>query len=170
MLFAKAIWARLGLPDANAQGRETLHHTNIRVCSQSERERNKLYHMLLELKGTASELRDSTAPSLWNVVGDGTVRYRQSEHSCVSRDPQRAFHLLDIWALITNHLLGHLEAPRPQLCGSHLLPTVAFPFARSLSGYRLVSNYLRTQKTAFSCLSGAVLCTCAFSVSYPHRD
>lgn len=149
---------------------ERLCTTRTSGSALSQSGRNKLCHMLLELKGTASELRDSTAPSLWNVVGDGTVRYRQSEHSCVSRDPQRAFHLLDIRALITNHLLGHLEAPRPQLCGSHLLPTVAFPFARSLSGYRLVSNYLRTQKTAFSCLSGAVLCTCAFSVSYPHRD
>lgn len=67
-----------------------------------------------------------------------------------TRHTPRAFHLLDIRALVTNHFLGHLEAPWSQLCGSHLLPTVAFPFARSLPGYGLVSNYLRTHETAFS--------------------
>lgn len=67
-----------------------------------------------------------------------------------TRHTLRAFHSLDIRALVTNHFLGHLEASWSQLCGSHLLPTVAFPFARSLPGYRLVSNYLRTYETAFS--------------------
>lgn len=142
------------MPTLRAE-RLCITRTSGSALSQSGRETNSAT-CRLELKGTASELRDSTVPSLWNMVGDGTARYRQSEHSCVSRDPQTAFHLLDIRALITNHLLGHLEAPRPQLCGSHLLPTVAFPFARSLPCYRLVSDYLRTQKTAFSCLSGAV--------------
>lgn len=53
-------------------------------------------------------------------------------------------HLLDIGALVADHLLGHLEAPWAQLGGPHLLPTVAFPLARSLPGHRLVSNYLRS--------------------------
>lgn len=66
---------------------------------------------------------------------------------CLLVEPRRYFHLLDIRALIADHLLGHLEAPWAQLGGPHLLPTVAFPFAGSLPRHRLVSNDLRNAYT-----------------------
>lgn len=57
---------------------------------------------------------------------------------------EKVLHLLDIRALITDHLLGHLEAPWAQLGSPHLLPAVAFSFARSLPCHGFVPNYLRS--------------------------
>lgn len=52
-------------------------------------------------------------------------------------------HSLDIGTLITDNFLSHLETPRAKLGGPHLLPTIAFPLARCLSCYWLVSNNLQ---------------------------
>lgn len=57
---------------------------------------------------------------------------------------EKVLHLLDIRALVTDHLLGHLEAPWAQLGSPHLLPAVAFSFARSLPCHGFVPNYLRS--------------------------
>lgn len=56
--------------------------------------------------------------------------------------------LPNIGALIADYFLGHLEAAWPELRGSHLLATVAFPFARSLFRNRFVSHHLHHERRA----------------------
>lgn len=69
--------------------------------------------------------------SLWWQVFELTA-YSTEEHNS-----------LDIGTFITNNFLSHLETPGAQLCGPHLLPAIAFPFARCLSCHWLVPDNLQ---------------------------
>ena len=53
-----------------------------------------------------------------------------------------SFDPLDVGALVTDHLLGHLETSRSELRCPHLLSAVAFPLARGFFGYRLDTDNL----------------------------
>ena len=80
------------------------------------------------------------------------LRQIQRGLKCPLAKQRRCCHLLDIGALITDHLLGHLEAPRAQLGGSHLLAAVALPFAGHLPCHRFVSDHLESAQTASASL------------------
>lgn len=69
--------------------------------------------------------------SLWWQVFELTA-YSTEEHNS-----------LDIGTFIANNFLSHLETPGAQLCGPHLLPAIAFPFARCLSCHWLVPDNLQ---------------------------
>ena len=59
------------------------------------------------------------------------------------------FNLLNVWTLVANLLLRHLESSRSELPGDHLLAAVAAPGALGRLHHRLVVGQLEKDDAEF---------------------